>query len=173
MDNVDGFIDTIKNFLVNSIVLTQQGNSVLITQVEFYLKDHSIDDVAIITKVDQYMTDLEVSFEKCQEGRGSWIKLRFNINRFEITATGVCQWTPLPVLECCKTTKREGASSNRFSTPRSLRLTDTEPKGYDTICSRFIKLINKEKYTKTKKKQLKRDLIEIGFYQALRLSTSK
>lgn len=87
-ENINVTIEKLKNLLVGSIALSQQRNWVLITQLEVYFKDRSIDDVAVVTRYDRYPAELEVNVENCQEGRGSWLELRLNYDRFKIIATG-------------------------------------------------------------------------------------
>lgn len=54
-----------------------------------------------------------------------------------------------------------------FCTPESLKLHDTEPKSYATICSRLVYLVANKLYKRATKKELKKDLISIEFYKDL------
>lgn len=42
----------------------------------------------MINKHERYEKQLEVNFEKCQEGRGTWYELRFTYQQLEVIATG-------------------------------------------------------------------------------------
>lgn len=72
--------------LMHSIIISQQNNWVLITQMETYYHDSSIDDVAFV-KLDRFVDKLHISMQKCQ-GRGAWYELRFSVRKFEVVATG-------------------------------------------------------------------------------------
>lgn len=74
--------------LIHSFIVTQESNWVFNTQIEIYYKDKAVDDVAIISKLDNYPDKLVVNMERFQEDRGSWYGLRFTFKKFEITATG-------------------------------------------------------------------------------------
>lgn len=87
-NNITSAISTIKAPLLNSIVISQQSNWILITQIEFYYKDTEIDDTAMVNKHDKYSNQLEIAMEKRQEGCRTWFELCFVYQMFEIIATG-------------------------------------------------------------------------------------
>ncbi|KAI9360566.1 hypothetical protein BD770DRAFT_318583, partial [Pilaira anomala] len=83
-----GLDSSYKVLLVNSIVVSQEGNWILVTQVEAYYHDHSIDDVSQINRHYEYPEKLEVAMEKCEMGKGTWYELRFRYQKLEFIATG-------------------------------------------------------------------------------------
>jgi hypothetical protein len=85
---IDVAIEKLKAFLIHSFIVSQQNNWIFITQVEIYYKDKDIDDVATISKLDQYTDNLTINLEKFQEGKAAWYELRFVFGKFEIIATG-------------------------------------------------------------------------------------
>ncbi|KAG1633289.1 hypothetical protein G6F44_010446 [Rhizopus delemar] len=85
---IDVAIEKLKALLIHSFIVSQQNNWIFITQVEIYYKDKNIDDVAIISKLDQYANHLTINMEKFQEGKATWYELRFVFGKFEIIATG-------------------------------------------------------------------------------------
>lgn len=84
---IDDAKEKLMVLLMHSIIISQQNNWVLITQMETYYHDSSIDDVAFV-KLDRFVNKLHISMQKCQEGRGAWCELRFSVGKFEVIATG-------------------------------------------------------------------------------------
>ncbi|CAO3616668.1 unnamed protein product [Mucor hiemalis] len=64
VDAVETAISQMKALLVHSIVLTQENNWVLATQVEAYYHDKSMDDVAQNDKSFKFPDKFEVALEK-------------------------------------------------------------------------------------------------------------
>lgn len=74
-ENNDKIIEQFVSLLIHSIIITQQNNWILITQIEVYVKDKTVDDVAFVDKFDDYKHPLKIYFRKLQEGRGNWCEL--------------------------------------------------------------------------------------------------
>lgn len=74
--------------LIHSIVINQKNDWVFITQIEAYVKDKSLDDVAIVTKFDEHPKMLTISMKNYTNDKGgSWYELRFLYRNIEIIAT--------------------------------------------------------------------------------------
>ncbi|KAG1457473.1 hypothetical protein G6F56_006597 [Rhizopus delemar] len=78
---------------MHSIIISQQNNWVLITQMETYYHDRLIDNVAF-ANLGIFVDKLSIRVEKCQEGKGSWCELRFSVGKLEVIATGGIYNTP-------------------------------------------------------------------------------
>lgn len=61
--------------------MSYEGNWLLIPQVEAYYHEKNVDDVAQNDSHYPYSDNLEVKFEKCEMGRGSWYELRFRYQK--------------------------------------------------------------------------------------------
>lgn len=68
---IDVAIEKLKAFLIHSFIVSQQNNCIFITQVEIYYKDKDIDDVATISKLDQYTDNLTINLGKFQVGKAA------------------------------------------------------------------------------------------------------
>ena len=76
---IDAAIEKLKAFIIHSFIVSQQNNWIFITQVEIYYKDKDIDDVATVSKLDEYTDSLTINLEKFQEDKAAWYELRFVI----------------------------------------------------------------------------------------------
>lgn len=76
---------------VEAVLRTQQNNWMLITQVEAYYHDRTIDDVSQNDPHIKYPTKSQVAFEKCEMGKGTWYEIRFRLQRLESIALVVSQ----------------------------------------------------------------------------------
>lgn len=88
LESIDSAINSIKDLLVNAIILSYEGNWVLVSQVEGYYHDTQVDDVAQNDSHYAYSNRLQVDFEKCEMGRGLWYGLCFRYKKLEFIATG-------------------------------------------------------------------------------------
>lgn len=80
-----------KDLLIRAVLRTQQNNWMLITQVEAYYHDRTIDDVSQNDLNIKYPTKSQVAFEKCEMGKGVWYEIRFRFQRLESIALVVSQ----------------------------------------------------------------------------------
>lgn len=75
--------------LLHSFVVNQNNDWVFITQIEAYIKDKDLDDVAIVNKHDEKPDELTIEMKQFQNERGgSWYELRFLYMNLEVIATG-------------------------------------------------------------------------------------
>lgn len=85
---VEAAIKKIKDFVIHSIIKSQENNWVFIPQVEAYYHQKPLDDVAQVRSTDIYPQFLEFNLEKREEGKGSWYELFFRCQKIEVIATG-------------------------------------------------------------------------------------
>lgn len=76
-DEVEATVVKMKDLLIHAVLRTQQNNWMLITQVEAYYHDRTIDDVSQNGPHIKYPTKSQVAFEKCEMGKGTWYEIRF------------------------------------------------------------------------------------------------
>lgn len=84
-NTVEDALKSCSDLLVHSIVRSQEGNWVFVTQIEAYYHEKEIDDVAQVRQGNKYPKTLVADFKEREEGKSSWCELRF---RFEKLATG-------------------------------------------------------------------------------------
>ena len=58
------------------------------TQIEIYFKDKSIDNVAVVSKLDEQPKKLKIEINKVSEGRGAWCELQILLGKSEALVTG-------------------------------------------------------------------------------------
>lgn len=84
----DDTIKQLQQLLIHAVVVNQNNNWIFITQIAFYHKNKAVDDVAFVTKNDEYDDKLLVKMEKQENvGGGSWHELRITFGRYEAIVT--------------------------------------------------------------------------------------
>lgn len=86
--NINDDIHELANSLIYGIITTAEGNWLLITQVEVYIKDKNVDDVAYVSRYDENHAKLTIKFEKATEGKSTWCELHIFAQQYEVLVTG-------------------------------------------------------------------------------------
>lgn len=74
-------IDEIAEKLTHSIIKTEENNWIFVTQVEVYVKERQVDDVAIVTEFDEVCPKLATIRKKATEGKGAWREIRILLEK--------------------------------------------------------------------------------------------
>lgn len=69
--NIDAAINKLAGPLLHAMIADNNNDWFFIAQVELYLKNKAIDDVAVTSKYDRFNDKLATSVEKLQEGKGT------------------------------------------------------------------------------------------------------
>ncbi|GAA5815958.1 hypothetical protein MFLAVUS_009477 [Mucor flavus] len=81
---VEDAIKKCSELLIHSIVRSQEGNWVFVTQIEAYYHRKEIDDVAQVRREKKYPKTLVADFKEREEGKSSWCELRFRFEKLEV-----------------------------------------------------------------------------------------
>ncbi|KAI9273433.1 hypothetical protein EDC94DRAFT_676916, partial [Helicostylum pulchrum] len=156
------------------------NNWIFISQAEIYYHDKKVDDVAQVDKNDSYSEELTPNIVKRQEGKASWFELCFWRNIFEVVATGgyynnkskddkLCTFLGVTVPAFFKKWCFKSCLFNslNFSTPDQLKLFESEPCNYISVCSKLLYLTIFNKLNEEEFVGLKNDLNNFKFWETL------